>query len=182
VFTLVKARGINNVPARMASASFEHHMNYDFSGYPKLQVPWSQTVASRIITIADCYDAMTSSRVYRREPMSPANVLKFMFGKSGQSFDPVLLKLFVNCVGIIPIGSLVRLDSGPLAVVIKPAQDKAHAEHPLVRVITDADGTPIEDGPELDLAAQDETGTYAHNILQLVDNAEYHFDTGRYFV
>lgn len=182
VFTLVKARGINNVPGRMASASFEHHMNYDFSGYPKLKVPWSQTVASRIITIADCYDAMTSSRVYRREPMSPANVLKFMFGKSGQSFDPVLLKLFVNCVGIIPIGSLVRLDSGPLAVVIKPAQDKANAERPLVRVITDADGTPIEDGPELDLAAQDDTGTYTHTILQLVDNAEYHFDTGRYFV
>ena len=182
VFTLVKARGINNVPPRMASASFEHHMNYDFSGYPKLKVPWSQTVASRIITIADCYDAMTSSRVYRREPMSPANVLKFMFGKSGQSFDPVLLKLFVNCVGIIPIGSLVRLDSGPLAVVIKPAQDKANAERPMVRVITDTEGTPIEDGPELDLAAQDDTGTYTHNILQLVDNAEYHFDTGRYFV
>lgn len=182
VFTLVKARGINNVPARMASASFEHHMNYDFSGYPKLRVPWSQTVASRIITIADCYDAMTSSRVYRREPMSPANVLKFMFGKSGQSFDPVLLKLFVNCVGIIPIGSLVRLDSGPLAVVIKPAQDKSNAERPMVRVITDAEGTPIEDGPELDLAVQDGTGTYTHNILQLVDNAEYHFDTGRYFV
>ena len=39
VFTLVKSRGINNVPARMAAASFEHHMNYDFSGYPKLKRP-----------------------------------------------------------------------------------------------------------------------------------------------
>ena len=182
VFTLVKSRGINNVPARMAAASFEHHMNYDYSGYPKLKVSWTQTVASRIITIADCYDAMTSSRVYRREPMSPANVLKFMFGKSGQSFDPILLKLFVNCVGIIPIGSLVRLDSGPLAVVIKPAQDKTNAERPLVRVITDESGTSIEDGPELDLTEQDEAGHYTHSILQLVDNAEYHFDTGRYFV
>ncbi len=182
VFTLVKARGINNIPARMAAASFEHHMNYDFSGYPKLRVPWSQTVASRIITIADCYDAMTSSRVYRREPMSPANVLKFMFGKSGQSFDPVLLKLFVNCVGIIPIGSLVQLDSGPLAVVIKPAQDRTNGERPLVRVITDSEGTPIENGPEFDLTAQDDTGNYTHSIVQLLDNAQYHFDTGRYFV
>jgi HD-GYP domain-containing protein (c-di-GMP phosphodiesterase class II) len=182
VFTLVKSRGIGNVPARMAAASFEHHMNYDFSGYPKLRVPWTQTVASRIITIADCYDAMTSSRVYRREPMSPANVLKFMFGKSGQSFDPVLLKLFVNCVGIVPIGSLVRLDSGSLAVVLKPAADKTNAERPLVKVITDEGGAPVEDGPELDLTAQDEAGNYSHSILQLVDNAEYRFDTGRYFV
>jgi hypothetical protein len=114
--------------------------------------------------------------------MSPANVLKFMFGKSGQSFDPVLLKLFVNCVGIIPIGSLVRLDSGPLAVVIKPAQDKINAERPLVKVITDETGTPVEDGAEVDLTVQDEAGNYTHSILQLVDNAEHHFDTARYFV
>ncbi len=182
VFTLVKSRGINNVPARMAAASFEHHMNYDYSGYPKLSVPWTQSVASRIITIADCYDAMTSSRVYRREPMSPANVLKFMFGKSGQSFDPVLLKLFVNCVGIIPIGSLVRLESGPLAVVVKPAKDKENAERPTVKVITDEDDAPLEQGPEFDLTEQDGAGSYRHSILQLLDNTEYHFDTGRYFV
>ncbi len=182
VFTLVKSRGINNVPARMVAASFEHHMNYDFSGYPKLRIPWTQSVASRIITIADCYDAMTSSRVYRREPMSPSNVLKFMFGKSGQSFDPVLLKLFVNCVGIIPIGSLVRLDSGPLAVVLKPAKAKEHAERPVVRVITDEEGAPVEQGPELDLTEQGEDGTFRHSVVQLVDNAEYHFDTSRYFV
>jgi HD-GYP domain-containing protein (c-di-GMP phosphodiesterase class II) len=182
IFTLVRSRGINNVPARMAAASFEHHMNYDYSGYPKLRIPWTQMVASRIITIVDCYDAMTSSRVYRREPMSPANVLKFMFNKSGQSFDPVLLKLFVNCVGIVPIGSLVRLDSGPLAVVMKPAADKENAERPLVKVITDDEGVPIENGPEFDLTAQNDEGTYRHSILRLVDNTEYHFDTSRYFI
>ncbi|QOJ36900.1 MAG: HD-GYP domain-containing protein [Nitrospira sp.] len=182
VFTLVRSRGIHNVPARMAAASFEHHMNYDFSGYPKLVGPWTQSVASRIITIADCYDAMTSSRVYRREPMSPANVLKFMFNKSGQAFDPVLLKLFVNCVGIIPIGSLVRLDSGPLAVVMQPAQDKTNAERPIVKVVTNAQGDPIEQGPDLDLTEQDEIGSFKHSIVQLVDNTEYHFDTGRYFL
>lgn len=157
-------------------------MNYDFSGYPKLVGPWTQSVASRIITIADCYDAMTSSRVYRREPMSPANVLKFMFNKSGQAFDPVLLKLFVNCVGIIPIGSLVRLDSGPLAVVMQPAQDKTNAERPIVKVVTNAQGDPIEQGPDLDLTEQDEIGSFKHSIVQLVDNTEYHFDTGRYFL
>ena len=134
------------------------------------------------MTIVDCYDAMTSSRVYRRQPMSPSTVLKFMFSKSGQSFDPVLLKLFVNCVGIIPIGSLVRLDSGSLAVVLKPALDKENAERPTVRVISDTVGAPVEDGQELDLSERDETGAYRHSILQLVDNAEYHFDTSRYFV
>lgn len=182
VLTLIQLRGLGNVPARMASTSFEHHMNFDFSGYPKLAVPWTQSLSSRIVTIADCYDAMTSSRVYRREPMSPANVLKFMFNKSGQSFDPVLLKLFVNCVGIIPIGSLVMLESDELAVVMKPPADKANAERPLVKVIADAQGNLKEDGPDLDLNLQDNTGAYPNRILRLVDNTEYKFDTSRYFV
>jgi HD-GYP domain-containing protein (c-di-GMP phosphodiesterase class II) len=182
VFSLVQLRGLSNVPTRMAAASFEHHMNHDHSGYPKLSVPWKQTIASRIVTIADCYDAMTSSRVYRREPMSPPNVLKLMFAKSGQAFDPVLLRLFVNCVGILPIGTLVLLDSNQLAVVLKPASDKVNAERPLVRVITDAEGNAIDEGPELDLALQDHEGAYPYSIVRLVDNTEYHFDTSRYFV
>ena len=182
VLTLVRLRGLNNVPGRMAAASFEHHMNYDYSGYPKLKIAWTQTLASRIVTIADCYDAMTSSRVYRREPISPPNVLKIMFGKSGQAFDPVLLKLFVNCVGIVPIGSLVRLENGALAVVLKPAQDKANAERPWVKVISDAEGNPIDDGTDLDLSEQDASGNFLHSILQLVDNAECRFETSRYFV
>ena len=102
-----------------------------------------------MVTIADCYDAMTSSRVYRREPMSPSKVLNMMLEKSGKSFDATLLKLFVNCVGIIPIGSLVVLDSDQFAVVLKPAVEKTDSERPFVKVITDAQGIPIDNGPEI---------------------------------
>jgi HD-GYP domain-containing protein (c-di-GMP phosphodiesterase class II) len=182
VLALIKLRGLNNVPARMAAASFEHHMNYDFSGYPKLVVPWTLSPTGRILTIADCYDAMTSSRVYRREPMSPSIVLNMMLSKSGKAFDAVLLKLFVNCVGIIPIGSLVMLETSELAVVLKPAADKAHAERPFVRVITDPQGHSVDHGREIDLTEKDETGDFRHNIIRLIDNTEYKFDTSRYFV
>ncbi|MCI0428018.1 MAG: HD domain-containing protein [Nitrospiraceae bacterium] len=182
VLNLTKMRGITNLPGRMASASFEHHMNLDFSGYPKLNVSWKLSMTGRILMIADCYDAMTSSRVYRREPMSPSKVLGFMFGKAGKSFDATLMKLFMTCVGIIPIGSLVLLDTNELAVVLKPTADPADAEHPYVKVIMDANGTAIENGRELDLHEKDETGEYRHNILRLIDNTEHKFDTSRYFV
>jgi HD-GYP domain-containing protein (c-di-GMP phosphodiesterase class II) len=181
VLSLSKMRGITNLPGRMAAASFEHHMNQDFSGYPKLTVPWTLSLTGRILTIADCYDAMTSSRVYRREPMSPSKVLNMMLSKSGKSFDAVLLKLFVNCVGIIPIGSLVMLETSELAVVLKPAADKANAERPFVRVITDPQGNSVDHGREVDLAEKDETGDFRHNIIRLIDNTEYKFDTSRYF-
>ena len=182
VLSLSKMRGITNLPGRMAAASFEHHMNLDFSGYPKLTVPWTLSLTGRILTITDCYDAMTSSRVYRREPMSPSKVLNMMLSKSGKSFDPVLLKLFVNCVGIIPIGSLVMLETSELAVVLKPAADKANAERPFVRVITDPQGNSVDQGREVDLTEKDETGDFRHNIIRLIDNTEYKLDTSRYFV
>jgi len=182
VLSLSKLRGITNLPGRMAAASFEHHMNLDFSGYPKLTVPWTISLTGRILTIADCYDAMTSSRVYRREPMSPSKVLNMMFSKSGKAFDPVLLKLFVNCVGIIPIGSMVMLETSELAVVLKPATDKTTAERPFVRVITDPQGNPVDQGREIDLTEKDEDGNFHHSIIRLIDNTEYKFDTSRYFV
>jgi HD-GYP domain-containing protein (c-di-GMP phosphodiesterase class II) len=181
VLSLSKMRGITNLPGRMAAASFEHHMNLDFSGYPKLTVPWTLSLTGRILTIADCYDAMTSSRVYRREPMSPSKVLNMMLSKSGKSFDAVLLKLFVNCVGILPIGSLVMLDTNELAVVLKPAVDKANTERPFVKVITDPQGNSIDRGREIDLTEKNEAGDFRDNIIRLIDNTEYKFDTSRYF-
>ncbi|MDH4153468.1 MAG: HD-GYP domain-containing protein [Nitrospira sp.] len=182
VLSLTQIRGVTSLPARMVAASFEHHMNLDYSGYPRLKTPWKLSLTGRILMIADCYDAMTSSRVYRREPMSPSKVLNIMFSKSGKSFDPTLLKLFVNCVGIVPIGSLVLLDTDELAVVLKPAVNKANAERPLVKVITDRHGAPIENGPELDLTEEDEAGNHRHSIIRLVDTTEYKIDTSRYFV
>jgi HD-GYP domain-containing protein (c-di-GMP phosphodiesterase class II) len=182
VLSLTQLRGITNLPARMAAASFEHHMNLDYSGYPKLKTPWKLSLTGRILMIADCYDAMTSSRVYRREPMSPSKVLNMMFSKSGKSFDATLLKLFVNCVGIVPIGSLVILDTDELAVVLKPALNKCDSERPLVKVIADAHGELINNGPEFDLTEKDEVGAYRHSIIRLVDTTEYQFDTSRYFV
>ncbi len=182
VLSLTQLRGITSLPARMVAASFEHHMNLDYSGYPKLKSPWKLSLTGRILMIADCYDAMTSSRVYRREPMSPSKVLRLMFSKSGKSFDSTLLKLFVNCVGILPIGSLILLDTDELAVVLKPAVNKADAERPLVKVIADQRGNPIDDGPELDLTEKDEAGGYCRSIIRLVDTTEYHIDTSHYFV
>ena len=61
VLGLTSMRSITTLPGRMTAASFEHHMNLDFSGYPKLNAPWKLSMTGRILMIADCYDAMTSS-------------------------------------------------------------------------------------------------------------------------
>ena len=180
VLALVGSRGLGNTPSRMAAAAFEHHLNYDGSGYPALAAPWRQTLSSRVIAVADCYDAMTSARVYRRQPLAPPNVLKYMLSKSGTLFEPTLLKYFITCVGIIPIGTLVMLDTGELATVLRPPEDKQPAERPVVRLIAGADGARLDPAPEVDLRAVNEAGGYLRNIVRLVDNTEYHVETSRW--
>ena len=74
------------------------------------------------------------------------------------------------------------LETSELAVVLKPATDKTNAERPLVRVITDPQGNPVDQGREIDLTEKDESGDFRHSIIRLIDNTEYKFDTSRYFV
>jgi hypothetical protein len=166
VINLIRLRGLTNLPGRMAAAAFEHHLNYDLSGYPMLSMPWELSLTGRILMVADCYDSMTSSRVYRRDPIAPNKVLTMMFAKSGILYDPVLLKLFVNCVGIIPIGCLALLDSHELAVVIRPSANRQTATRPYVKLISDRSGNPI-DGSEVDLAEMDADGRGENSAEQM---------------
>jgi HD-GYP domain-containing protein (c-di-GMP phosphodiesterase class II) len=181
VKTMIKMKGLGDpMISMMVSASFEHHLGYDGTGYPKLVTPWPQSLIGRIAAIADCYDAMTASRVYRREPMSPENTLQFMLKQSGTSFDPGLLKLFINSIGIYPIGTLVLLDTRELAVVVQANARRIH--RPKVKLITNRAGDEV-DGEVVDLAACEErTGRYDQSILRVVDNTKYNIDVSRYFV
>ena len=68
---------------KSAIVSFEHHMNFDHSGYPVIKQKMSLDLFSRIVSLADQYDAMTSSRVYSRTPMAPDKALSIMMDRSG---------------------------------------------------------------------------------------------------
>ncbi len=179
---LVKLKGLDDMTMKIIIGGFEHHLNYDLSGYPKLTTKRHLTLFGRIISLVDCYDALTSSRVYNRIPFPPDKALKFMISKSGKAFDPLLIKIFVNCLGVYPLGSLVVLDSGEMGVVIQTNPNPDKADRPKVKLITDHQGNET-DGQVLDLAAvSQETQTYAHTIVRSVDAYKYGIDVGRYFI
>ena len=94
-------------------------MKYDLSGYPS--VKWSRPISlfGRIIAICDVYDALTAPRVYRPVAISPDRALGIMMENSGKDFDPTLLKWFVNMVGVYPVGTLLKIDTGEIALVAK---------------------------------------------------------------
>jgi len=122
------------VAATAACVCLEHHMHYDGKGYPQL-ADWSQGLFARIVSLADCYDAMTASRVYSTRPLTPDSVILHMIQGAGRHFDPDLIRLFVARVGLYPAGSIVRLRSGEEAIVLGPPETAAQVERPRVAIL-----------------------------------------------
>lgn len=175
VKTLLKLKGLQEQAIRMIMASFEHHLNYDLSGYPKLATPRRVSLFGRITSIADCYDALTSARVYNRNPFIPDKALSFMMKQSGMAFDPILLKIFINVVGVYPVGTLVLLNTREFGVVTKANPNTINIHRPHIRLITDSQGNEI-DGNTIDLAED-------HNIsiIRSLDHRKYGIEVSKYF-
>jgi HD-GYP domain-containing protein (c-di-GMP phosphodiesterase class II) len=138
VKTLLSKRSIDRFSTRAMIVSFEHHLKIDLSGYPPLRFKKETSLCSRIVTIADVYDSMTSGRVYTKTPLMPDEALRRMLGEEGKTFDPLLLKVFINMLGIYPAGSVVIMDTGEVGVVMKA--NPLGLSRPEVAIIADKNG------------------------------------------
>lgn len=119
----------------------EHHMRYDSTGYPHRKPVRSQHLASRIVAVADSYDAMTSRRSYSAARVQD-DAMALIVKSAGSSLDPVLVRLFVRLMGVYPPRSVVRLSEGQIAVVVAPS--RTDPLRPLVRVIATDSGEFME--------------------------------------
>ena len=97
-----------------------HHEKVDGSGYPKGLNGDSMSLFAKMGAVCDVYDAVTSNRPYKAG-WDPAESIKRMAEWKGH-FDPAVFQAFVKSLGIYPIGSLVRLESGKLGVVTEQGE------------------------------------------------------------
>ncbi len=109
-----------------------HHEKMNGSGYPEGLAGEQISLHARMGAICDVYDAITSNRPYKHG-WCPAESLQRMTQWCNGHFDPALFGAFVKCMGIYPVGTLVRLKSGHLAVVVDHKSGKALVK-PLVRI------------------------------------------------
>jgi len=105
-----------------ALVALEHHARYDLGGYPHVARREKLHLYSRITAICDVYDALTTRRAYKRA-LPPAKALELILEGSGSQLDPNLVQIFVSMLGIFPAGSLLRLDTGEVAVVVAAGRD-----------------------------------------------------------
>ncbi len=176
---LLKLKGFDRTSIRSAVVAFEHHLHYDYSGYPEVRNPVKLDFYTRIITIADQYDAMTSSRVYARVPLAPDRALRIIMERSGSKLDPVLCKFFTNMIGVYPVGSLVLLDTREMGLVYEC--NPLFADRPRVMIIVDGNGRMTE-GVIADLTERDTEGRYLKSIVKTLDPNRYRLNLAKYLL
>jgi len=154
--------------ARAARGAMEHHINGDFTGYPLLRMDKRPTnLFSKIISIVDSFDALSSGRVYMKKKFSPDEVFRKMRFQMQIKFDPFLLKIFNDIIGIYPAGTIVLLNTDEIAVVLTNNEtDKAR---PFVKIVGNHDGL-LEKSKWINLSQLEH---HHRQIVRIIDPDSY---------
>ncbi len=154
------------MPALAPIVAFEHHLKQDLSGYPENIGSRTLNLCTMIVSIADVFDALRSNRPYR-EGLANARVRSIMNEQGSPAFNQVLLRRFVNMMGLFPIGTWVRLNTEEIGVVTWE-----HPEDPFrpqVKVVLDRTGALIEDPSLVNTWERDARGQFSRAVVESVD-------------
>jgi len=156
------------LPTAVLDAARFHHERADGSGYPEGLTGDRISRVTMIVAIVDVYDAVTSDRIYH-DGMAPHHALSMMYNKAPQFFDRKLFEEFMRCLGIYPVGSVVRLDTGEVAVVTT-ADPRRHLR-PVVLLLLDQQQKPYTRPRYLNLAVP--IGGRSIRIQSVVEPRDY---------
>ena len=157
--------------------ALQHHHGYRGGGYPKLRICRRQHLFARITAIVDTFDAMTTKRLYQKRYL-PDEAIAVIQKGAGTRYDPLLVKAFINCMGIYPVGSAVLLRTGEIGVVVasNPAPEKVH--QPVVKRVADAAQRAAE-VLLLDLSQPEHAG---RSVVKCVDPEAYGLNPAHFVV
>jgi len=153
-----------------------HHERLDGTGYPKGLRGDEISLFGQISAIVDIYDALTSERCYKAA-MAPTEALRKVLEWSGAYLNRSLVEKFITHIGIYPIGSVVRLRSGAIGVVVRHGEKDLL--HPVVRIVFDWRRQRSQEAPELDLA-QPACGGDGNEIVSCESAAKLKIDPVKY--
>jgi len=136
------------LPPELTGLASLHHERFDGSGYPRGLRGGGIALFGLIAGIVDTFDTLTAPPPFG-ENLSPSNALNIIYKGRGKQFHPALVEQFIQCIGVFPVGSVVELNSGEVAIVI--AQNMVRRLQPRILVVKDAHGHPLIPYKMLDL-------------------------------
>ena len=155
VHRVLRLHASRDMRSRVVMGPFGHHLNYDLSGYPRLHFTDTLTLFVKILRIADTYDALTADRAYRPRSFSPDEALRMMWERVGVEYDPILLKTFINMMGLYPVGTVLKLDSGELGLVVDYPSESDRTRPQILLLVDDGQGG-LKGSEKLNLAERDQ--------------------------
>ena len=132
----------SNIYQGTVDVAHDHHENLDGTGYPRGLKSSGITDFTRIISLCDVYDAITSDRVYKKGASS-LNAFKIIHDLAGKKFDVKLSQEFIECIGLYPPGSVVELHNGEIGIVI--STNHRHRHLPKVMIVRNAQKHPCQE-------------------------------------
>ena len=127
-------------PQEVNLIALQHHERWDGKGYPDQLVGTAIDIGARIVSVADAFEAMVSKKSYRNSIIG-YQAIKNLLADNSRRFDPTVIMIFTKIMGIYPIGSIVRLNDGSVARVIRVHTDAPM--RPVVQMLMDNGGNAI---------------------------------------
>jgi putative nucleotidyltransferase with HDIG domain len=179
---IIQMKEWGELSTRLIGGTFDHHLKYDLTGYPKLSRRRDLTLSGKIIALADFYDALVRPRVYRKFPYVSEKILGLMLERAGKDFDPALVKVFINMIGIFPIGTLVLLNTNEMGIVLKTQEDPDLIGRPQVCLLQYSDGE-YRKGKTVDLREMDdESKAFKRSIVKTLDPNDYNLNVAELLI
>ncbi|MGD1009056.1 MAG: HD-GYP domain-containing protein [Candidatus Aminicenantales bacterium] len=179
---LIHLKEFRHLPLRAIHVALEHHIKEDLSGYPHYFKKGDINLFSKIVKVVDYFDAITTKRVYRKKVLTRVEALSLMLEYSGTEFNAVILKAFVNLMGVFPIGTLTALNTGEVGIVVDLNPDPRFMLRPQIKLIADPAGNKV-DGEVVDLSERNpETRKFPRTIVKALDPSTYEIEVADYFL
>ena len=161
------------MPALAPVVAFEHHLRQDLSGYPENIGHRKLNLCTQIVSIADVFDALRSNRPYR-EGLATARIRSIMGEQGNPAFNQILLRRFVNLMGLFPIGTIVRLTTEEIGVVM--AEHPEDPFRPQVKILFDSEGARLESELLVNTWERDSRGAFLRAVVESVDDDSIELD------
>lgn len=171
--TVSRMPGLSALTRGAMEVCLQHHRTADGGGYPATDGIRRLSPLARIVSVADCFDAMTAHRAYRRRPFTGYEALQQLLGRERERFDAAALWALVRTIGLYPAGTLMLTPSGYMVLSTMP--NPADPARPHCRVLSRPDGSmPMDsDAATWDPMPQDES------VARVVLPEEFEFEVDR---